>query len=321
MPGRKRCFCSSLPNAIRVGASSPSPMWPSRPGPPARAYSSCQITCWISDAPRPPASRGQPSPIQPASPSRRSHARRSSIIACSSPGPPRPRSAANGPVRWAASHACTSRRNASSSSEKRSCTRTPVATVAAGRGGPPARAAARRAGGAGIMIRCVSYARRPAVSAPTADAELPFAARTIPALALEAAERFGDAPFLEEGPLRLGFASFAQQALRAARAFLAAGVEPGDRVALWAPNLWEWPVVAVGLQAAGGVLVPLSTRFKGREAGFVLRRSRARLLVTMGGTFLGMDYVAALRDEELPALARIVALRAPADGAQPWEAF
>ena len=159
------------------------------------------------------------------------------------------------------------------------------------------------------------------MSAPTADAELPFAARTIPALALEAAERFGDAPFLEEGPLRLGFASFAQQALRAARAFLAAGVEPGDRVALWAPNLWEWPVVAVGLQAAGGVLVPLSTRFKGREAGFVLRKSRARLLVTMGGTFLGMDYVAALRDEELPALERIVALREPAAGAQPWEAF
>jgi len=159
------------------------------------------------------------------------------------------------------------------------------------------------------------------VSDPSADAALPFRARTIPALAFEAAERFADATFLEDGPVSLSFAGFADQAVRAARGFLAAGVAPGDRVAVWAPNVWEWVVAAVGIQAAGGVLVPLSTRFKGREAGFVLRKSRARLLVTMGGTFLGMDYVAALREESLPDLERIVVLRAPAAGGQPWDEF
>ncbi len=159
------------------------------------------------------------------------------------------------------------------------------------------------------------------MSDPSAEAALPFAARTIPGLAFEAADRFGDAVFLEDGPISVRFAAFADEMLRAARAFLAAGVAPGDRVAVWAPNLWEWVVAAAGLQAAGGVLVPLSTRLKGREAGFVLRKSRARLLVTLGGTFLGMDYVAALRGEELPALERIVALREPAAGAQPWPEF
>ncbi|HSJ97606.1 MAG TPA: FadD3 family acyl-CoA ligase [Myxococcota bacterium] len=159
------------------------------------------------------------------------------------------------------------------------------------------------------------------MSDPSAEAALPFAARTIPALAFEAAGRFGDAIFLEDGPAALSFSGFADEVVRAARAFLAAGVAPGDRVALWAPNVWEWVVAAVGVQAAGGVLVPLSTRLKGREAGFVLRKSGARLLVTMGGTFLGTDYVAALRDEELPRLERIVTLRGNAAGAQAWEDF
>src|SRR5690606_9426797 len=116
-----------------------------------------------------------------------------------------------------------------------------------------------------------------------AEAELPFAARTIPALAFEAAERFGDAAFLEDGGTMLSFRGFADAVVRAARAFLAASVAPGDRVALWAPNEWEWVVAAVGIQAAGGVLVPLSTRLKGREAGFILRKSAARLLVVRGG--------------------------------------
>ena len=43
--GTAACWSAS-PNAMIVGPTRPSPMWPSRPGPPARAYSSNQITCW-----------------------------------------------------------------------------------------------------------------------------------------------------------------------------------------------------------------------------------------------------------------------------------
>jgi acyl-CoA synthetase (AMP-forming)/AMP-acid ligase II len=108
----------------------------------------------------------------------------------------------------------------------------------------------------------------------------------------------------------------------AARAFLAAGLARGDRVAIWAPNLWEWIVAATGLQAAGGVLVPLNTRFKGREAGHVLRKSGARALVTVS-EFLGTRYVEALAGEDLPALERIVLLRGEAADprAQRWDDF
>ena len=111
------------------------------------------------------------------------------------------------------------------------------------------------------------------------------------------------------GP-RLTFAELWTEARHAAKAYVAAGVSPGDRVALWAPNIWEWPVALLGLQAAGAVAVPLNTRFKGAEAAYVLERSRARLLVTVDG-FLGNDYVAMLADPavDLPHLERIVVLR------------
>ena len=89
--------------------------------------------------------------------------------------------------------------------------------------------------------------------------------------------------------------------LDASRAFIAAGIEPGDRVGVWAPNIYEWVVAAIGLQGAGGVLVPLNTRMKGSEAGYILRKSRARMLFTMG-EFLGTNYIALLEGQELPDL-------------------
>lgn len=153
------------------------------------------------------------------------------------------------------------------------------------------------------------------------EAALPATARTIPQLVFEAARRHGERIFLEDGALRLSFAAFADEVQRAARGFLAAGLMRGDRVAIWAPNRWQWIVAAAGAQTAGGVLVPLNTRLKGREAGVILRRSRARLLVTLGGEFLGTRFVEALRDEDLPYLERIVVLGESEPEARAWADF
>ena len=148
---------------------------------------------------------------------------------------------------------------------------------------------------------------------------------TIPNLARSAAERFGDDEALVDGDARLTFAELWTEAVHAARAYIAAGIEPGDRVALWAPNIWEWPVAMLGAHVAGAAVVPLNTRFKGAEAAYVLNRSRARVLVTVDG-FLGNDYVSMLAGPgiDLPHLERIVVLRPTADGVtetprgQPW---
>ena len=44
--------------------------------------------------------------------------------------------------------------------------------------------------------------------------------------------------------------------------------------------------------------MPINTRFKGREAGYVLQKSKAKLLFTVTD-FLDTDYVALLRDAQL----------------------
>jgi HIP---CoA ligase len=117
--------------------------------------------------------------------------------------------------------------------------------------------------------------------------------QTIPALVDDAAARFGDAEALVDGDRTFGFVALRDEIHRAARAMIASGVAPGDRVAVWAPNIWEWAVAALGLHAAGGVLVPVNTRFKGREAGYVLDAAGVAVLFTVTD-FLDNDYVAML---------------------------
>ena len=130
---------------------------------------------------------------------------------------------------------------------------------------------------------------------------------TIPALLATAADRFGQRPAVEDGPTRLSYAELFEAARSFGAALVASGVEPGDRVAIWACNSAEWIVAALGLFQAGAVLVPVNTRFKGGEAADILSRSRARVLVTVTD-FLDTDYVAMLRASgvELPHLETIV---------------
>jgi acyl-CoA synthetase (AMP-forming)/AMP-acid ligase II len=117
---------------------------------------------------------------------------------------------------------------------------------------------------------------------------------TTGALLAEAARRLGRVEAVVDGDVRLTYAELDAAVTQTARAFLAAGLAKGDRVAVWAPNSWEWVVAALGLQRAGGVLVPLNTRFQAEEAAFILRKSGARFLCVVS-EFLGRDYPGSLR--------------------------
>jgi acyl-CoA synthetase (AMP-forming)/AMP-acid ligase II len=134
------------------------------------------------------------------------------------------------------------------------------------------------------------------------------------------AHRIPAAEAVVDGHLRLTYRELNAEVTRAARAFLAVGLNKGDRVAIWGPNSAGWLIAGLGLQRAGGVLVPLNTRFKGTEAAYILAKSRSRLLLTVTD-FLGNDYPAMLAGaaggygtarpiEGLPALERIVLLSA-----------
>ena len=132
---------------------------------------------------------------------------------------------------------------------------------------------------------------------------------TIPELIDDAAERFGGNEAMVDGDVRWTFDELFAQIQRCAAALVATGVRHGDRVAIWAPNCWEWAVAALATHTIGGVLVPINTRFKGREAAYVLDASKARVLFTVTD-FLDTDYVALLTDAGVPAgLDEIVVLR------------
>ncbi|WP_243722477.1 FadD3 family acyl-CoA ligase [Actinomadura sp. 7K507] len=110
-------------------------------------------------------------------------------------------------------------------------------------------------------------------------------------MVLSAADRFGDAEAVVDGPLRLSFTGLAGRVRTAAGAFAEAGVGKGDRVAIRAPNSAEWLIAAFGLLTAGGVLVPVNTRYKQDEADDIVRRSGAKAVLVEEG-FLGQEYAA-----------------------------
>jgi acyl-CoA synthetase (AMP-forming)/AMP-acid ligase II len=110
-------------------------------------------------------------------------------------------------------------------------------------------------------------------------------------MVLSAADRFGDAEAVVDGSLRLTFAQVVERIRCAAGAFADLGVGKGERVAIWAPNSAEWITAAFGLLTAGGVLVPVNTRFRTEEAGDIIVRSRAKAVLVQKG-FLDQDYTA-----------------------------
>ncbi|NKE60236.1 AMP-binding protein [Lentzea sp. PSKA42] len=132
--------------------------------------------------------------------------------------------------------------------------------------------------------------------------------QTVSAVLDRAASLFGDAEALVDGEVRLTYTALRAQVHTAARALIGMGVQPGDRVALCAPNSRHWVVAALGALHAGAALVPINTRFTAAETLDVLRRSKARAFI-VEGSFLGRDRLAELRGEKLPE----VVVRLPVD--------
>ncbi|GAA0638611.1 FadD3 family acyl-CoA ligase [Kutzneria viridogrisea] len=116
---------------------------------------------------------------------------------------------------------------------------------------------------------------------------------TVPAAVTAAAERFGESEAVVDGSTRIGFTGLRERVRSLAQVLLDAGVLPGQRVAICAPNTWHWVVAALGTLYAGATLVPVSTRFTGHEVRDVLERTNARALVVDTG-FLGRDRLADL---------------------------
>lgn len=94
-----------------------------------------------------------------------------------------------------------------------------------------------------------------------------------------------------DGRVRISWAELAALAERAARAFLAIGIRPGDVVTVQLPNWHEFAVVALALERFGGVINPVAPIFRERELGVILRLARSRAIVGPAA-FRGFDHAA-----------------------------
>ena len=136
---------------------------------------------------------------------------------------------------------------------------------------------------------------------------MPEAALTLPGMLADVAGRFAERAAIVENGNSISYQQLQQLSRQVARALMTLGVQAGDRVALWAPNLSEWIVAACGVHAAGAVLVPLNTRMKGAEAADILERSRAKVLVSVGD-FLNNYYPDLLSGQRPATLEHLVVL-------------
>ena len=126
-------------------------------------------------------------------------------------------------------------------------------------------------------------------------------------------------PAIVDADVTLSYAELHEQVRVAARALMALGVASNDRVAIWAPNMWEWIVAALSIQLVGAAVVPINTRYKGREASYILDKSGAQVLFTVRG-FLDTDYPALLDEADaLEQLRAVILMRGEAQGhGQRW---
>lgn len=104
------------------------------------------------------------------------------------------------------------------------------------------------------------------------------------------------------------------------RALMARNLAKGDRVGIWANNRAEWIIAALGIQAAGLVLVPLGTRLRGGEVADILVRSGAKCLFSDAG-FGSHRFIDSLRSQSLPQLETIVCFDRDCQGGIYWNEF
>lgn len=150
---------------------------------------------------------------------------------------------------------------------------------------------------------------------------------TIPGILARAAAESPDVEAVVDGDVRVTYAELRERVRGATAAFIGAGVEPGDRIAIWAPNSLSWIVTVLGAMGAGATLVPLNTRFKGDEARWPLTKAEVKALFVEDG-FLGIDYPGMLGLDEsgvipgLPALETVVTFNGTArPGVIGWDEF
>jgi fatty-acyl-CoA synthase len=130
----------------------------------------------------------------------------------------------------------------------------------------------------------------------------PLKGLTVGQLFDDCANRFPDSDALVVGHqgIRWTWHRLREEVDRFAAGLVALGLEPGDRIGIWAPNMAEWAVTQFATAKAGLILVNINPGYRLPELEFALNQVGAKALITVP-SFKTSDYVAML-EELLPEL-------------------
>ena len=152
----------------------------------------------------------------------------------------------------------------------------------------------------------------------------PLIGRTIGAEFDRITERYPDhlAVVSRHQGVRFSYGELHLAVERAARAFLALGVEQGDRVGIWAGNMVEWLIVQYASAKVGAVLVNVNPAYRRHELHYALGKSGVKVLVA-ARNFRQTDYLEMIREvaPEIPGIHSIVLLGEGSAGMLGWEDF
>ena len=152
----------------------------------------------------------------------------------------------------------------------------------------------------------------------------------------QVSEQYPDKEAIISEGRRLSYRQLKDHVEGVARAFLAHGIQKGDKVSVWLSNRPEWIYIQLALGKIGAILVPINTRFKVKELEYTLNQSDTRVLVAMD-RFLKIDYAqlvyetipelrtspaGELRSQRFPILEHVICLGGQGmPGMLPWEEF
>lgn len=126
-------------------------------------------------------------------------------------------------------------------------------------------------------------------------------------LLADIAEETPAAPAFVHGDRAISFANLLDAAGRAAQGLADLGVTPGDRVALWLPNVPAYPILYFACARLGAIAVAVNTRYRAVEVADIVGRSGAKVLACAPG-FRRIDFLSILADIDPAALDKLTAL-------------
>jgi long-chain acyl-CoA synthetase len=111
---------------------------------------------------------------------------------------------------------------------------------------------------------------------------------------------------------RMSYAQYGERIESAARGFVSAGLRPGEVIAIYLANCWEFCVAYHAATLAGAITTLLNPSYREREVRYQLENSGAAMLITDGPNIQGINIAG------LPNLRHVYATRLATNGATPF---